>query len=82
MIAQTTKGKTMLFNITYDFTQNFVSYTNNLVGRDRNSGAPVGYGPNGPGGLFSIDELPIVLRTLTTQLAAYPTLHLHPYNRD
>lgn len=81
----------MYFTISYDFSQkvpghggrdDWRTYSNNQVGRtvnDEGKRTPVGYGPVGPGSIFTLDELPEVARVLAEQLGTTPIMHLHPH---
>jgi hypothetical protein len=49
-----------MIEITYSYSQKvgdrWNTYDRNQIGRDGST--PVGYGPNGPGSQFSLEELP------------------------
>lgn len=72
----------MNVKISYDYTQKVLNewrtYNGNLVGRY--NGKPIGYGPVGPGAIFNIEEVPLVLKVLCEQLAtSNVTLHIQPH---
>ncbi len=82
----------MIFQISYDFTSVYTPrdgspkvysyYPNNLVGKCE--GLPIGYGPVGPAAPFTLEEIPLVMKTLREQLQTTPTLHITPlyYQED
>ena len=69
-----------MFAITYTYSVkvggSWRTNADNQVGRAERY--PVGYGPNGPAGYFSADEIGRVVKVLTEQLGTIPTITLHP----